>query len=162
MKRTNGTFAGFLCASKPTETLFLLVIRKADGAKPECPAPFCVNAIRQLIQSDSPATRPFPEQFDIDCVSVVAGVEVVRNCTYGRGATMGDTLRLLLATEPEHRMEGKGPAEPSGFYREHIQIQWEIGRVDIGVSLYRPGSRVLISWSSQPLPSGSLNEANER
>src|SRR5450432_3715927 len=48
---------------------------------------------------------------------------------------MGDTLRLLLATEPEHRMEGKGPAEPSGFYREHIQIQWKIGRVDIGVSL---------------------------
>ena len=82
MKRTNGTFAGFLvCASKPTEALFLVVIRKADGAKPECPATFCVNAIRQLIQSDSPAAGPFPEQFDIDCVSVVAGVEVVRNRT---------------------------------------------------------------------------------
>jgi hypothetical protein len=26
----------------------------------------------------------------------------------------------------------------------------------------RPGSRVLTSWSSQPLPSGSLNVANER
>jgi len=26
----------------------------------------------------------------------------------------------------------------------------------------RPGSRVLISWSSQPLPSGSLNEAHVR
>ena len=26
----------------------------------------------------------------------------------------------------------------------------------------RPGSRVVISWSSQPLPSGSRNEANER
>ena len=25
----------------------------------------------------------------------------------------------------------------------------------------RPGSRVVISWSSQPFPSGSLNEANE-
>ena len=25
----------------------------------------------------------------------------------------------------------------------------------------RPGSRVVISWSSQPLPSGSLNVANE-
>src|SRR5450432_3969419 len=48
---------------------------------------------------------------------------------------MGDTLRLLLATEPEHRMEGKGSAEPSGFYRKHVQIQWEIGRVDIGVPL---------------------------
>ena len=82
MKRTNGMFAGFVvCASKPTEALFLLVIRKADGAKPECPAPFCVNAIRQLIQSDSPAERPLPEQFHIDRVSVVAGVEVARNRT---------------------------------------------------------------------------------
>ena len=26
---------------------------------------------------------------------------------------------------------------------------------------HRPGRRVVISWSSQPLPSGSLNEANE-
>src|SRR5580692_10723534 len=26
----------------------------------------------------------------------------------------------------------------------------------------RPASRVVISWNSQPLPSGSLNEANER
>ena len=26
----------------------------------------------------------------------------------------------------------------------------------------RPGNRAVISWSSQPLPSGSLNEANER
>ena len=26
---------------------------------------------------------------------------------------------------------------------------------------YRPGRRVVISWSSQPLPSGSLNEAND-
>jgi hypothetical protein len=136
VKRANGTFAGFLvCASKPTEALFLLVIRKADGAKPERPATFWINAIRQLIQSDAPATRPFPEQFDIDCVSVVTGVEVVRNCTDGRGATMGDTLRLLLATKAKHRVEGKRPAEPSGFYREHVQIQWEIGRVDIGVPL---------------------------
>ena len=80
VKRTNGKFAGFLVsASEPTEALFLLVIRKADGAKPECPATFCINASRQLIQSDSPATCPFPEQFDIDGVSFVAGVEVVRN-----------------------------------------------------------------------------------
>jgi len=26
----------------------------------------------------------------------------------------------------------------------------------------RPGNRAVTSWSSQPLPSGSLNEANER
>src|SRR5437667_11633109 len=26
----------------------------------------------------------------------------------------------------------------------------------------RPGSRVVISWNSQPLPSGSRNEANDR
>jgi len=26
----------------------------------------------------------------------------------------------------------------------------------------RPGSRVVISWNSQPLPSGSWNEADER
>jgi hypothetical protein len=26
----------------------------------------------------------------------------------------------------------------------------------------RPGSRVVISWNSQPLPSGSWNDANER
>jgi hypothetical protein len=25
----------------------------------------------------------------------------------------------------------------------------------------RPGNRAVISWNSQPLPSGSLNEANE-
>src|SRR5215213_6485096 len=29
------------------------------------------------------------------------------------------------------------------------------------LSSQRPGSRVLISWSSHPLPSGSLNAANE-
>ena len=33
--------------------------------------------------------------------------------------------------------------------------------VAIALSSPRPGSRVLISWSSQPLPSGSLNAANE-
>ena len=26
----------------------------------------------------------------------------------------------------------------------------------------RPGNRVVISWNSQPLPSGSRNEANDR
>src|SRR4051812_17592525 len=31
----------------------------------------------------------------------------------------------------------------------------------ICLSSQRPGSRVLTSWSSQPLPSGSLNAANE-
>ena len=28
-------------------------------------------------------------------------------------------------------------------------------------SRYRPGRRCVTSWSNQPLPSGSLNEANE-
>ena len=35
-------------------------------------------------------------------------------------------------------------------------------RRDVQAASPRPGSRVLISWSSQPLPSGSLNEAHER
>ncbi|MCC5649388.1 hypothetical protein LC609_05945 [Nostoc sp. XA013] len=29
------------------------------------------------------------------------------------------------------------------------------------MSRHRPGAPVFTSWSSQPLPSGSLNEANE-
>ena len=35
-------------------------------------------------------------------------------------------------------------------------------RRDVQLLSPRPGSRVLISWSSQPLPSGSLNEAQEK
>jgi hypothetical protein len=31
-----------------------------------------------------------------------------------------------------------------------------------GVRVQRPGNRAVTSWNSQPLPSGSLNEANER
>jgi hypothetical protein len=32
----------------------------------------------------------------------------------------------------------------------------------VAVSSMRPGSRVVISWNSQPFPSESLKEANER
>ena len=32
---------------------------------------------------------------------------------------------------------------------------------DVVAGSIRPGSRVVTSWNSQPLPSGSLNEANE-
>jgi hypothetical protein len=33
---------------------------------------------------------------------------------------------------------------------------------EVAARSMRPGSRVVTSWNSQPLPSGSLNEANER
>jgi len=33
---------------------------------------------------------------------------------------------------------------------------------DVAAASMRPGSRVVISWNSQWLPSGSRNEANER
>jgi hypothetical protein len=32
---------------------------------------------------------------------------------------------------------------------------------DVAAASTRPGSRLVTSWSSQPLPSGSLNEAKE-
>jgi hypothetical protein len=33
---------------------------------------------------------------------------------------------------------------------------------EVAAGSTRPGNRVVISWTSQPLPSGSLNETNER
>ncbi len=32
-------------------------------------------------------------------------------------------------------MEGKAAAEPLGFDHQHVQIQWDIGRMDIGIML---------------------------
>src|SRR5512132_3388954 len=37
-----------------------------------------------------------------------------------------------------------------------------VDEVNVVSASTRPGNRTVTSWSSQPLPSGSLNEANER
>lgn len=61
VERTDGMFPGLLVrASEPTEPLLLFVIGKVDRAEIQRTSPSRLNAIRQLIQSDSPVTRPLP------------------------------------------------------------------------------------------------------
>jgi hypothetical protein len=91
----------------------------------------------------------------------------------GEGARALNTLKeagvnlLAFSGFPQGRRAQMDfvPANPAAFKQAATKAEWKRSGRGAWCSCHshsRPGSRVRISWSSQPFPSGSSNEAKEK
>jgi hypothetical protein len=135
----DGALAGLrIGAAEPAAAFALLIIAQRKRAEFERAADIVGDAQRHVRECDAAALCPVSQRGVIHGVGLVLRIEVLGNGADGGGAAVRDAGGLLLAAVTEHGVKGERAAEPLGLHSEHIEVQRDVNRVDIFITLLLP------------------------